>query len=79
MDRRTFLLAAPALLVGRMRFRRRCRGPARAGARLCASATAGSTTARDGFRVPVTWVETHEVTAMDAQGIDVRVTCVGAR
>lgn len=28
----------------------------------------------DGFRVPVTWVETHEVTAVDAAGIVVRVT-----
>lgn len=33
--------------------------------------------ARDGFRVPVTWTETHEVTAAAAGGIDVRVTLVG--
>ena len=31
----------------------------------------------DGFRVPVTWIETHEVTAIDAQGIDVRVELRG--
>ncbi len=31
----------------------------------------------DGFRVAVTWVETHEVVAADAQGLSVRVTLVG--
>ena len=31
----------------------------------------------DGYRVPVTWVETHQVIAMDATGISVRVTLVG--
>ena len=33
--------------------------------------------ARDGFRVPVTWTETHEVIAVAAGGIDVRVTLRG--
>ena len=33
--------------------------------------------ASDGFRVPVTWEETHEVTAINADGITVRVTQVG--
>lgn len=33
--------------------------------------------ARDGFRVPVTWVETHEVMAVSAGGIEVRVTLLG--
>ena len=33
--------------------------------------------ASDGFRVPVTWTETHEVTAIDAEGITVRVTQIG--
>jgi hypothetical protein len=33
--------------------------------------------ARDGFRVPVTWTETHEVTAVASGGIDVRVTLLG--
>src|SRR4051795_9256589 len=31
----------------------------------------------DGYRVPVTWVETHEVITIDATGIAVRVTLVG--
>lgn len=33
--------------------------------------------ARDGFRVPVTWTETHEVIAVAVGGIDVRVTLRG--
>ncbi|MEO6565801.1 MAG: hypothetical protein ABIO63_07180 [Casimicrobiaceae bacterium] len=33
--------------------------------------------ARDGFRVPVTWVETHEVMAVAPGGIEVRVTLLG--
>ena len=33
--------------------------------------------ARDGFRVPVTWVETHEVTSVAAGAIEVRVTLRG--
>jgi hypothetical protein len=33
--------------------------------------------ASDGFRVPVTWDETHEVTAVSADGITVRVTQIG--
>ena len=32
---------------------------------------------RDGFRAPVIWDETHEVIAVDAQGITVRVTQKG--
>ncbi len=32
---------------------------------------------RDGFRVPVVWEETHEVTAVDATGIAVRITARG--
>ncbi len=33
--------------------------------------------ARDGFRAPVTWDETHEVIAVDANGIAVRITQKG--
>ena len=33
--------------------------------------------ASDGFRVAVTWTETHEVTAINAEGIAVRVTQIG--
>ena len=32
---------------------------------------------QEGFRVPVVWEETHEVTAVDASGISVRVTLKG--
>ena len=32
---------------------------------------------REGFRVPVLWEETHEVTSMDANGINVRVSYSG--
>ena len=32
----------------------------------------------DGYRNPVTWVETHQVVAIDGGGISVRVTLVGA-
>lgn len=31
----------------------------------------------DGFRSPVEWIETHEVSAVDADGCTVRVTCKG--
>ena len=31
----------------------------------------------DGYRVPVTWVETHEVITIDSTGIAVRVRLVG--
>jgi len=31
----------------------------------------------DGFRVKTTWVETHEVTAIDASGIHIHITLVG--
>ncbi len=33
--------------------------------------------ARDGFRVPVTWTETHEVMSVAAGAIEVRVTLLG--
>src|SRR5512139_2765747 len=33
--------------------------------------------AQDGFRVPVVWTETHEVVAVGADGISVRVTQKG--
>ena len=32
---------------------------------------------REGFRVPVVWEETHEVTAVGATGITIRVTQKG--
>ena len=76
MDRRSFLLATPAVL---------------AGACVSVGGSAGSPapapTVRvgdrwvyncsDGYRVPVTWVETHQVITIDSTGIAVRVTLVG--
>jgi len=76
MDRREFLLAAPALLAGGCVSVGGAEGPPipaptlRVGDRWIYDCA-------DGFRVPVTWVETHEVTAIDATGIAVRVTLVG--
>lgn len=76
MDRRAFVLAAPAaLFAGCVSVPGDAGPPApapvfRVGDRWvyrCA----------DGFRVPVTWIETHEVVAVDAQGIDVRVALRG--
>src|SRR4029450_11790571 len=76
MDRRDFLLATPALVVG---------GCVSVGG--AAGPPAAATTVRgggrwvyncsDGYRVPVTWVETHEVITIDSTGIAVRVTLVG--
>ncbi len=76
MDRRTFLLAGSAALAGGCVSVPGTAGPPapapvfRVGDRWVYHCS-------DGFRVRVTWVETHEVTGMDPQGIDVRVTIVG--
>ncbi len=76
MDRRAFMLAAPALVAAGCVSVGGTSGPPapapnfRIGDRWVYNAS-------DGYRVPVTWVETHEVTAIDAQGISVRVTIVG--
>ena len=76
MDRRSFLLATPAVLAAGCVSVGGAAGPAapaptfRVGDRWvyrCA----------DGFRVPLEWTETHEVTAVDATGIAVRVTGEG--
>jgi hypothetical protein len=72
MDRRAFLLAAPAVLAAGCVSVGGAAGPPapaptlRLGDRWVYSCS-------DGYRVPVTWVETHEVTAVDATGIAVRV------
>ncbi|MCC6868742.1 MAG: hypothetical protein IT522_07965 [Burkholderiales bacterium] len=76
MDRRSFMFAAPALVAS---------GCVAVGG--AAGPPAPAPTVRvgdkwvyncsDGFRVPVTWVETHEVTIIDHTGIAVRVTLVG--
>jgi hypothetical protein len=76
MDRRDFLLAAPALLAGGCVSVGGAAGPpiaapaVRVGDRWVYDCA-------DGYRVPVTWVETHEVITIDATGIAVRVTLVG--
>jgi hypothetical protein len=76
MDRRAFIAAAPGLaLAGCVSVGGEPGPPApapvfRVGDRWVYRA-------RDGFRVPVTWTETHEVTSVNAGGIDVRVTLVG--
>ncbi|MCC7215300.1 MAG: hypothetical protein IT517_00915 [Burkholderiales bacterium] len=76
MDRRAFMLATPAaVLAGCVSVPGDPGPPApapvfRVGDRWvyrCA----------DGFRMPVTWVETHEVVAVGAQGIDVRISLRG--
>jgi len=76
MDRRTFLLAAGAAAIPGCVVVGGTDGPPaqapvyRVGDRWVYSA-------RDGFRAPVTWDETHEVIAVDAQGIAVRITQKG--
>ncbi|MFO1313382.1 MAG: hypothetical protein U1F41_15105 [Burkholderiales bacterium] len=76
MDRREFLLAAPALLAGGCVSVGGAAGPPapapalRVGDRWVYNCA-------DGFRVKVEWVETHEVIGINANGIAVRVTLVG--
>lgn len=76
MDRRTFLLATPALLgTGCVSVGGAAGPPApeptlRVGDRWVYNCA-------DGFRLPVTWMESHEVIAVDATGIAVRVTGQG--
>lgn len=76
MDRRTFLLAAGAaalpgcVIVGGA-------DGAPAPAPVYRVGDRWVYRAQDGFRLPVTWDETHEVTAIDAQGITVRMTQKG--
>ena len=76
MDRRDFLLAAPALIAGGCVSVGGAAGPPapaptiRVGDRWVYDCS-------DGYRVPVTWVETHEVFKIDSTGIAVRVTLVG--
>ena len=76
MDRRSFLLAAgAAVLPGCVVVGGTAGPPAQAPVYRVGDRWIYS--ARDGFRAPVIWDETHEVTAMDAQGITVRVTQKG--
>jgi len=76
MDRREFMLAAPALMLGSCVSVGGAAGPPapepvfRVGDRWVYNCS-------DGFRVPVTWTETHEVVTIDSTGIAVRVTGIG--
>jgi hypothetical protein len=76
MDRRAFLVAGSAIAAGGCVSVGGAAGPpapaptVRVGDRWVYNCA-------DGFRVPVTWVETHEVVKIDSTGIAVRVTLVG--
>ena len=76
MDRRTFMLAVPAIMAGGCVSVGGVAGPPapapvfRVGDRWVYNCS-------DGYRVPVTWVETHEVIAIDSTGTAVRVTLAG--
>jgi hypothetical protein len=76
MDRRSFLLAASGAMFS---------GCASIGGESVPPASAPvyrvgdrwTYSGKDGYRQPVTWVETREVIAVDAQGIAIRVTQKG--
>ncbi|MET0204641.1 MAG: hypothetical protein ABW276_10045, partial [Casimicrobiaceae bacterium] len=72
MDRRAFLLAAPAVLAAGCVSVGGAAGPP-APAPTHRGGDPWGYNCSDGYRVPVTWVETHEVTAVDQTGIAVRV------
>jgi hypothetical protein len=76
MDRRDFLLATPALLAGGCVSVGGAAGPP-APAPAVRVGDKWVYNCSDGFRVQVTWVETHEVITIDQTGIAVRVTLVG--
>jgi len=73
MHRRSFLLAAPLTLVAGCVSVPGVAGPA-AAAPAWRVGDLWTYECSDGYRVPVTWTEAHEVTAVDATGIAVRVT-----
>jgi hypothetical protein len=76
MDRRTFLMAAAAAaLPGCVAVGGTDGPPAQAPVYRVGDRWIYS--AQDGFRAPVTWDETHEVIAVNAQGITVRITQKG--
>jgi hypothetical protein len=75
MDRRTFLAAAPAVLAGCVSVGGAA-GPAAPGP-VNRGRVRWTYRCADGYRLPVEWMETHEVIAVDATGIAVRVTGQG--
>lgn len=76
MDRRMFLWATPGLALAGCVSVGGAAGPP-APAPVIRLGDRWVYNAADGFRVPVTWTETHEVVAMGAGGYDVRVTIDG--
>jgi hypothetical protein len=76
MDRRTFLLAAGAAMLPGCVIVGGSDGPP-AQAPLYRVGDRRVYSAQDGFRAPVTWEETHEIIAVNAQGITVRITQKG--
>jgi hypothetical protein len=76
MDRRTFLIAAGATALPGCLVVGGASGPP-ASAPVHRVGDRWVYSARDGFRLPVIWDETHEITVVDAQGISVRVTQKG--
>ena len=75
MDRRSFLTAIPPLLAGCVSV-----GGVAGAAAPAPVFRAGDRwvyNAMDGYRAPVTWIETHEVVAAGPAGIEVQVTLDG--
>src|SRR6478752_5187864 len=76
MDRRTFMLAAAAATLPGCVIVGGTAGPP-APAPLYRVGDRWIHNGQDGFRAPVIWEETHEVIAVNAQGISVRITQKG--
>lgn len=76
MDRRSFLLAVPAMAASGCVAVGGTAGPP-APAPVLAVGDRWVYRCADGFRVPVVWDETHEVTAVDATGITVQIAAQG--
>ena len=76
MDRRLFLLAAAGAMLPGCASIGGDSGPP-ASAPVYRVGDRWTYSGKDGYRQPVTWVETHEVVAVDAQGIAIRVTQKG--
>ncbi len=74
MDRRTFLLAASGAMFSGCASMGADSGPT-AAAPVYRVGDRWTYTGQDGYRLaPITWTEIHEVIAVDAQGIAIRVT-----
>ena len=76
MDRRSFLLAASSALFSGCASIGGASGPP-APAPVYRVGDRWTYSGKDGYRLPVTWDETHEVIAVDAQGIAIRIAQKG--